>query len=109
MRLLWVCSFCLLIGSAVGRAQRYEDFTTRTPLDERGLLIVGFRGGRESWDNEHRGVRKLALRLRAMTLPGVHVETVENTSGGWPPTSSGPPSTVTGMAGWTSGNAPPGA
>jgi pimeloyl-ACP methyl ester carboxylesterase len=79
MRSLWVCLFGLLIGSAVARAQRYEDFTTRTPLDEGGLLIVGFMGGRESWDNEHRGVRKLALRLRAMNLPGVHVETVENT------------------------------
>jgi hypothetical protein len=28
-------------------------------------------GGRESWDNEKRGVRKLALKLRAMNLPGV--------------------------------------
>jgi hypothetical protein len=79
MRLLWACSLCLLIGGGLARAQRYQDFTTRTPLDERGLLIIGFMGGRESWDNERRGVRKLALRLRAMNLPGVSVETVENT------------------------------
>lgn len=42
------------------------------------MLVVGFMGGRESWDNRQRGVRKLALRLRSMNLPGVHVETVEN-------------------------------
>ena len=42
------------------------------------MLVVGFMGGRESWDNHKRGVRKLALKLRAMNLPGVHVETVEN-------------------------------
>lgn len=35
-------------------------------------------GGRESWNNDKRGVRKLALKLRAKNLPGVHVETVEN-------------------------------
>lgn len=60
------------------RAQRYEDFTTSTPLEEQGVLIIGFMGGRESWNNHQRGVRKLALKLRSMKLPGVHVETVEN-------------------------------
>ena len=60
------------------RAQRYEDFTTRTPLEAGDVLVVGFMGGRESWDNHQRGVRKLALKLRAMNLPGVHIETVEN-------------------------------
>lgn len=75
------CLLCLLLsaqGSAV-HAQRYQDFTTRTPLREGDVLVVGFMGGRESWDNHQRGVRKLALKLRAMNLPGVHVETVENT------------------------------
>jgi hypothetical protein len=78
-RCRWACVFCLWIGSAVAGAQRFEDFITRTPLDEGAVLVVGFLGGRENWDNEHRGVRKLALRLRSMNLPGVHVETVENT------------------------------
>lgn len=72
--------FCLSLSVAggVARAQRYEDFTTTTPLKKGDILIVGFMGGRESWDNHRRGVRKLALKLRAMNLPGVHVETVEN-------------------------------
>lgn len=65
-------------GTSSAIAQRYQDFTTPTPLKEGETLIIGFMGGRESWDNEKRGVRKLALRLRAKKMPGVHVETVEN-------------------------------
>jgi len=75
---LTVCLLGVLTGSGVS-AQRYEDFTTQTPLDERSVLIVGFMGGRESWNNERRGVRRLGLKLRSMNLAGVHVETVENT------------------------------
>jgi hypothetical protein len=71
---------CLLLtaGGVNARGQRYQDFTTPTPLGESHTLIIGFMGGRESWDNHKRGVRKLALKLRARKLPGVHVETVEN-------------------------------
>ena len=76
-RALALC-LALTAGGLTARAQRYQDFTTPTPLKEGDLLIVGFMGGRESWDNDRRGVRKLALKLRAMNLPGVHVETVEN-------------------------------
>jgi len=42
------------------------------------ILVLGFLGGWEPWDNENRWVRKLALKLRAMAIPGVCVETVEN-------------------------------
>lgn len=69
----------VLAGGAVLPAQRYQDFITPTPLAEGSTLVIGFLGGRESWDNDKRGVRKLALKLRAMKLRGVHVETVENT------------------------------
>jgi hypothetical protein len=71
---------CLLlsVGSSTVQAQRYEDFTTRTPLREGHILIIGFLGGRESWDNRTQGVRKLALKLRARNLSEVHVETLEN-------------------------------
>ena len=58
--------------------QRYEDFITRTPLPAENVLVVGFLGGLEPWDNETQGVRKVALRLRARSLPGVHVETVQS-------------------------------
>ena len=73
-----VLCLALSAGGATARGQRQQDFTTPTPLAEGHLLVVGFMGGRESWDNHRRGVRKLALKLRAMGLPGVHVETVEN-------------------------------
>lgn len=68
----------LLAGGQVVHAQRYKDFSTKTPLSEGHVLIIGFLGGRESWDNQKQSVRKMALKLRAMSLPDVHVETVEN-------------------------------
>ena len=58
--------------------QRYYHFTTRTPLQNKAILIIGFLGGREPWDNDKRPVRKLALKLRSLNLPEVYVETVEN-------------------------------
>lgn len=66
-------------GCALSRGQRYQDFVTQTPLPANQYLIVGFMGGREPWNNDKRGVRRLALKLRSRDLPGVHVETVENT------------------------------
>jgi hypothetical protein len=78
MRALAIVLFFSVGGAAVS-AQRYQDFITPTPLAEGATLVIGFLGGRDSWDNQHRGVRKLALKLRAMHLRGVHVETVENT------------------------------
>src|SRR3954466_13172808 len=80
-RSLFVASaFCLAltIRSVLAHGQSYRDFSTTTPLEEGDVLVIGFMGGRESWDNDQRGVRKQALRLRAMNLSGVHVETVEN-------------------------------
>jgi hypothetical protein len=66
------------VSIAVTPQQNYASFQTKTPLAEGDVLIIGFLGGWEKWDDEGRGVRKFALRLRAMNLPGVHVETVEN-------------------------------
>jgi hypothetical protein len=73
-----VIGFVLSTGNTHVHGQRYQDFITKTPLKESHVLIIGFMGGRESWDNDERGVRKLALKLRTMNFPTVHVETVEN-------------------------------
>jgi hypothetical protein len=64
---------CMFVGG-----QRYEDFQTATPLPANNVLILGFMGGREPWDNPNRGVRQLAIKLREMRLPDVWIETVEN-------------------------------
>ena len=58
--------------------QRYRHFTTKTPLPERHTLILGLLGGRDSWDDPRPGVARLAAKLGASSLPGIHVETVEN-------------------------------
>jgi hypothetical protein len=58
--------------------QRYESFTSSTPLAANEYLVLGFLGGLEAWNSETQGVRQLALALRAKNLPGVHVETAED-------------------------------
>lgn len=68
----------VLSGCMVVRGQRYESFTTKTPLQENHTLVIGFLGGRQAWDNEIEGVRQLALKLRAQGVDTVHVETAEN-------------------------------
>lgn len=65
-------------GCIFPRGQRYRQFITPTPLPQGEILILGFMGGREPWDNKDRNVRKLALKLRSMNNPRIHVETVEN-------------------------------
>lgn len=67
-----------LAGAGMASGQQFSDFITPTPLPEGHTLIIGFQGGRQRWDSEREGTRRLALKLRAMNLPGVHVETVEN-------------------------------
>lgn len=68
----------LSAGCVFRQGQRYEDFITPTPLAPRETLVLGIQGGRQRWDSESEGTRVLALKLRAMKLPGVHVETLEN-------------------------------
>lgn len=69
----------LLPEGMSSRGQRYASFVTRTPVPPDHYLILGLMGGRDSWDDDRRAVRKLALKIRSMNLPCVHVETVENT------------------------------
>lgn len=79
-RLLLITLICLMLhsGCIFPRGQRYRCFTTPTPLPQGQILILGFMGGREPWNNDDRNVRKLALKLRSMTDPEICVETVEN-------------------------------
>ena len=73
-----VFMIALQTGCASLRGQQYHHFSTPTPIEENQTLILGFLGGRESWDDSSRGVRQLALKIDAMNFPDVHVETLEN-------------------------------
>ena len=68
----------LQTGCASFRGKQYHHFSTSTPLKSDQTLVVGFLGGMERWDDESRGVRQVAIKLNAMNLPNVHVETLEN-------------------------------
>ena len=67
-----VCTGCSLV-----HGQRYRDFATQTPIGKGDVLILGFMGGRDSWDTNN-ALRRLALKLRSRTNAGFRVETVEN-------------------------------
>ncbi len=68
----------LQAGCASFRGKQYHHFSTSTPLKSDQTLVLGFLGGMERWDDESRGVRQVAIKLEAMNLPNVHVETLEN-------------------------------
>ena len=68
----------LQIGCAGFTGKQYHHFETQTPLKGDQTLILGFLGGLERWDDESRGVRKLATKIDSMKLSTVHVETLEN-------------------------------
>jgi pimeloyl-ACP methyl ester carboxylesterase len=57
-------------------AQKFQDLRTPTPLPAGSTLVIGFLGGYERWNDEHRSVRRLVLRLRQS--PGVYAESIEN-------------------------------
>jgi len=66
----------LLISAAVAHGQRIKDLQVPTPLPPGQVLILGFLGGMERWDDQHRGVRQLMLRLRQ--TPGLRAESLSN-------------------------------
>jgi len=78
----------------VSRAQKFDHASPPAPIAKRLqqvtqppqtgqaadlILIIGFMGGRDSWNDTRVGVGRLAKRLRDMDLPGVQVATIENT------------------------------
>lgn len=69
----------LLTGNIGCASQRWEHFTVPTPLASDATLIIGFHGGRDTWNNEKVGVGRMAVRLGELKLPKTHVQTVENT------------------------------
>jgi len=83
LRKLFVICVAMSLGlalppSLLSWGQKYKDFVTRTPIAAGDTLVIGILGGWEAWNNDKKNVRRLALKLRLMNLPGVHVETLEN-------------------------------
>jgi pimeloyl-ACP methyl ester carboxylesterase len=69
-------SLTLLALSALPAfAQRLSDFITPQPVPAGGVVVVGFLGGFEHWNDEQRGVRRVALDLRSQ---GIFAETAGN-------------------------------
>jgi len=58
-------------------AQSLKQLTLARPAPEGKIIAIGFLGAWERWDDEHRNVRKLALRLRER---GFEAETFANHS-----------------------------
>jgi pimeloyl-ACP methyl ester carboxylesterase len=75
-----VCCGLLLCSIAFSdsKNQVFSDFTTPLPLKRGEILVLGIVGGWERWDAPHRAIRRVALELRSMNLPGTWIETVEN-------------------------------
>jgi hypothetical protein len=67
--LLWL----LAVGS---RAHAGQEGAALLP--EGSTLILGFTGGMDRADDPERGVRRVALAIRAMGRPGVYAETFEH-------------------------------
>lgn len=57
-------------------AQRLTDLAVPTPLPRGSVLVLGFLGGYERWNDPHRSIRQLTLRLRQR--PGIYAESISN-------------------------------
>jgi len=69
--------FCGLLALALSaRGQSLEQLATPMPMPGGQTLVLGFLGGWERWDDDHRSVRKLALRLRE--APDMEAESFAN-------------------------------
>jgi pimeloyl-ACP methyl ester carboxylesterase len=75
----WLPLFFLssLLASAA-HPQQFSDFTTPLPLKDGDTLVLGIVGAWQHWDTDHYLVRRVHNHLRALALPNVHIETVEN-------------------------------
>lgn len=81
MTLLRAIALAILVAVgtfADSRHQTFSDFTIPMPLQRGQALIIGIVGGWERWDNPARCIRRTAIGLKRMKMPGVFIETVEN-------------------------------
>jgi pimeloyl-ACP methyl ester carboxylesterase len=65
---------CLIIPLL--SAQRLSDVAVAAPIPQGSTLIIGFLGGFERWNDEHRSVRKLVVEFNER--PGVYAASISN-------------------------------
>jgi pimeloyl-ACP methyl ester carboxylesterase len=71
------CLLCVLALCALSSpAQRSIQLATPLPLPPGSTLVIGFLGGYDRWDDSHRSVRQLVVKLRQ--TPGVYAESISN-------------------------------
>ena len=68
--------FAVAVCSPPVFSQRLVDLSVPTPIPSGSTLVIGFLGGFEHWNDEHRSVRRLVLKLRARE--GVFAESISN-------------------------------
>ena len=66
----------LLAAASFAAAQKMSDLKTPVPVAPGEMVVVGFLGSVEPYDDEKRNVRKLAHRLNHRL--GMHAETFAN-------------------------------
>jgi hypothetical protein len=68
---------CLLaLCTFTAAAQNFSQLVTPRPLPPGSTLVIGFLGGYDRWNDEHRSVRQMVLGLRER--PGVYAESISN-------------------------------
>lgn len=82
MRRLLTAALALSLAAHADQRLSRGEIKTPAPLPKGSLLVVGFLGAWEDWDNPKRSVRKTALEIAARSGPGVYVETAGNHSRG---------------------------
>lgn len=75
---LAVLAAAVLTPPVRGGDRKPIEWNLPSPLPRGSMVVVGFLGAWERWDDERRSVRKLALRLREAGLPHLYVETAGN-------------------------------
>jgi pimeloyl-ACP methyl ester carboxylesterase len=68
--------FALMLCCSLAPAQRLADLDVPTPIPTGSTLVIGFLGGYERWNDQHRSVRRLVLKLRARD--GIFAESISN-------------------------------
>lgn len=74
---LTLCAICILVLCTFNSAaQHLSQLITPIPVPPGSTLVIGFLGGYDRWNDEHRSVRQLVLELRKN--PGVYAESISN-------------------------------